>query len=63
MDKRAMENRAGQASASEAWAAALPDLCGACKNAFPRRAAAVTPSRQVEAEDEKFARIDLSNAF
>ncbi|MDP2206264.1 MAG: hypothetical protein Q8K65_08155 [Alphaproteobacteria bacterium] len=48
---------------SDAWAATMPDVRGAFKEAFPRRAAAATTEAQVDAEYKKFAKIDLSNAF
>lgn len=47
---------------SDAWAASMPDVRGAFKEAFPRRAAPSVEA-QADAEYKKFAKIDLSNAF
>ncbi|MFN7113853.1 MAG: hypothetical protein ACK4PK_05785 [Alphaproteobacteria bacterium] len=48
---------------SDAWAATMPDVRGAFKEAFPRRVGGTTAETQIDAEYKKFAKIDLSNAF
>lgn len=49
---------------SDAWAASMPNVRGDFTEAFPRRAAAAaTPQAQADAEYQKFAKIDLSNAM